>query len=71
MTALNVVAPDLTDCPEGVECDEATACINCDHPLCPDHSDDFTTCVLGGLHCGACRDLCGSCSAAAFEEGRL
>lgn len=71
MTALHLVEPDLTDCPEGVECSEASDCTMCDHPLCPDHTDDFTTCTLGGLHCGDCRERCGACSAAAFDEGRL
>jgi hypothetical protein len=62
-TIADMVA-DVIPCPEALPCEDATACLTCDHPLCPTHSknaDEFNECSDGGLHCDGCQHSCKTC----------
>lgn len=52
-------------------CAVASQCSICgDVIVCPEHSDDFTTCVddPDALHCGDCRLRCPDCEAAYAQD---
>lgn len=58
-------------CTSGDEvCDIASDCTVCDTTICPDHCDDFVTCVANpdARHCGDCRHECEDCEGAAAQD---
>jgi len=70
MTAL-YSTPIVNLCSTGDEvCDIAKPCSVCDTTICPDHCDDFTTCITDPevLHCGECRLKCPDCEAAYAQD---
>jgi hypothetical protein len=76
MTALHSVPLDVDHapadlCTSGDEvCDIANACSVCEAVICPEHCDDFVTCVATAdvVHCGDCRLECPDCEAAYAQD---
>lgn len=57
------------ECPAGEICAERVVDFVCDVVMCHEHSDEFTTCIDGGLHHRDCALACRDCLERARAEG--
>ena len=58
-------------CTQGDEtCDIASTCTSCELTVCPEHSDEFTTCAGNQdlFHCLDCAPACVECRGAGAED---
>lgn len=55
---------------ETLDCPETTVCEICQVGMCNEHSNEFSTCVDGGIHHSDCADVCAPCVAARRDDAR-